>query len=77
MMKKNLSLLPTLALAATLSPAVFAQQDQNPQPGATEPQTQSAPAPDASADAHSPNDPGDGEETTLAVRRAHDGSARI
>jgi len=50
-MKKNLSLLATLALAATLSPAAFAQQDQPPQPGATDPQTQSAPAPDTSADA--------------------------
>jgi lipopolysaccharide export system protein LptA len=49
-MKKNLSLLATLALAATLSPAAFAQQDQTPQPGAGDPQTQSTPAPDTSAD---------------------------
>jgi lipopolysaccharide export system protein LptA len=49
-MKKNLSLLATLALAATLSPATFAQQDQTPQPGAAEPQTQSAPAPDTTSD---------------------------
>jgi Protein of unknown function (DUF5818) len=47
-MKKKLSLLATLALAATLSPATFAQQDQTPQPGAAEPQTQTAPAPDSS-----------------------------
>lgn len=52
-MKKNLSLLATLALAATLSPAAFAQQDQAPQP-APDPQTQSAPAPDTSADAQTP-----------------------
>src|SRR2546428_4097329 len=50
-MKKNLSLLPTLALAATLYPAAFAQQDQTPQPGTADPQTQSATAPDTSADA--------------------------
>ena len=53
-MKKNLSLLATLALAATLSPAAFAQQDQTPQPGANDPQTQSTPAPDTSADAQTP-----------------------
>jgi lipopolysaccharide export system protein LptA len=46
-MRKNLTLLATLALAATLSPAAFAQQDQSPQPGTTDPQAQTAPAPDA------------------------------
>jgi lipopolysaccharide export system protein LptA len=50
-MKKKLSLLTTLALAATLSPAAFAQQDQPAQPSPTAPQTQSTPAPDTSADA--------------------------
>jgi lipopolysaccharide export system protein LptA len=50
-MKKKLSLLATLALAATLSPAAFAQQDQPAQPSPTDPQTQSPPAPDTSADA--------------------------
>ena len=50
-MKKKLSLLATLALAATLSPAAFAQQDQPAQPSPTAPQTQSTPAPDTSADA--------------------------
>lgn len=51
-MKKNLILLATLALAAALSPAAFAQQEQT-APPANEPQTQStpAPAPDTSADA--------------------------
>jgi len=59
-MKKNLSLLATLALAAALSPATFAQQDQtappasDPQtqtaPPANNSQTQAAPAPDTSAD---------------------------
>ena len=53
-MKKNLSLLATLALAATLSPAAFAQQDRTPQPGAGDPQTQSTPAPDTAADAQTP-----------------------
>lgn len=53
-MKKNLSWLATLALAATLSPAAFAQQEQTPQPGAGDPQTQSTPAPDTSADAQTP-----------------------
>jgi Protein of unknown function (DUF5818) len=48
-MKRNLSLLATLALAAALSPAVFAQQTAQPNP--TDPQTQSTPAPDTSADA--------------------------
>jgi lipopolysaccharide export system protein LptA len=52
-MKKNLGLLATLALAATLSPAAFAQQDQPAQPGANDPQTQSAPAPDTAADTQS------------------------
>ena len=50
-MKKNLSLLATMALAATLSPAVFAQQDQSTPPDANQPQTQTAPAPEASAEA--------------------------
>jgi Protein of unknown function (DUF5818) len=49
-MKKNLSLLATFALAAALSPAAFAQQDQPAQPSSPDPQTQSAPAPDTSAD---------------------------
>jgi hypothetical protein len=49
-MKKNLSLLATLALAAALSPAVLAQQDQPAQPSPSDPQTQSTPAPDTSAD---------------------------
>jgi lipopolysaccharide export system protein LptA len=52
--KKNLSLLATLALAATLSPAAFAQQDQPAQPSPNEPQTQSSPAPDTSADTQAP-----------------------
>jgi uncharacterized protein DUF5818 len=51
--KKNLSLLATLALAAALSPAAFAQQDQPAQPNPT-PQTQSTPAPDTSADTQAP-----------------------
>jgi lipopolysaccharide export system protein LptA len=51
-MKKNLTLLATLALAATLSPAAFAQQDQPAQPNS---QTQTAPAPDtSSADTQAP-----------------------
>jgi len=49
-MKKNLSLLGVLALAAALSPATFAQQDQSSPPSANQPQTQTAPAPEASAD---------------------------
>jgi uncharacterized protein DUF5818 len=49
-MKKNLCLIATLALAAALSPAAFAQQGQSTQPGSNEPQTQNTPAPDASAD---------------------------
>ena len=59
-MKKNLSLLATLALAAALSPATFAQQEQtappasDPQtqtaPPASDSQTQAAPAPDTTAD---------------------------
>lgn len=53
-MKKNLSLLATLALAAALSPATFAQQDQPSQPNPPDPQTQTAPARDASADAQNP-----------------------
>ena len=48
-MKKNLSLLATLALAAALSPAVMAQQDQSSPPSANNPQTQTIPAPDTSA----------------------------
>src|SRR6266849_2722725 len=48
-MKKNLSLLATLALAAALSPAAFAQQDQTAPPSQDQPQTQTAPAPDTSA----------------------------
>jgi lipopolysaccharide export system protein LptA len=48
--KKNLSLLATLALAAALSPAAFAQQDQPAQPSSSDPQAQSTPARDTSAD---------------------------
>ncbi len=54
-MKKNLSLLATVALALALSPAAFAQQDRSAQPGANDPQTQSTLAPDASADAQAQN----------------------
>jgi hypothetical protein len=50
-MKKNLSLLATLALAAALSPAVMAQQDQSSPPSANNPQTQTVP--DASANPQS------------------------
>jgi uncharacterized protein YdeI (BOF family) len=54
-MKKNLSLLATLALAAALSPLAFAQQDQTTPPASTDPQTQTAPqtapSPDTSSDA--------------------------
>jgi hypothetical protein len=52
-MKKNLSMLATLALAAALSPAAFAQQTQ-PAPNSTDPQTQTSPAPDTSADTQAP-----------------------
>jgi Protein of unknown function (DUF5818) len=52
-MKKNLSLLATLALAAGLSPAVFAQQDQT-APPANDPQTQTAPTPDNATDSQVP-----------------------
>ena len=63
-MKNNLSMLATLALAATLLPAAFAQQDQSAQPssnqtqsqpGSDQPQSQSTPAPGASADAQTQN----------------------
>jgi hypothetical protein len=60
-MKKNLSLLASLALAATLSPAAFAQQDQSPQPNTTDPPRQTAPStnaqpavPDSASDAAAP-----------------------
>jgi hypothetical protein len=53
-MKKNLSMLATLALTAALSPAAFAQQTQPSQPNSTDPQTQTAPAPDSSADTQNP-----------------------
>jgi heme-binding NEAT domain protein len=53
-MKKNLSLLATLALAAALSPAAFAQQDQPARPSTSDPQTQTTPAPDTSADTQAP-----------------------
>ena len=53
-MRKNFSLLATLALAAALSPAAFAQQDQPAQPRQSDPQTQSTPAPDTSADTQTP-----------------------
>ena len=49
-MKKNLSLLATLVLAAALAPAAFAQQDQTAPPNPSDPQTQSTRAPDLSAD---------------------------
>ena len=49
-MKQNLYLIATLALAAALSPAAFAQQGQTTQLGPNEPQTQNTPAPDTSAD---------------------------
>jgi Protein of unknown function (DUF5818) len=49
-MKQNLYLIATLALAAALSPAAFAQQGQTTQPGSNEPQTQNTPAPDTPAD---------------------------
>lgn len=49
-MKKNLCVIATLALAAALSPAAFAQQGQSTQPDSNEPQTQDTPAPDASVD---------------------------
>jgi lipopolysaccharide export system protein LptA len=54
-MKTNLNLLATLALAAALSPAAFAQQRQSAQPGLNDPQTQNTPAPDASADTQTQN----------------------
>jgi hypothetical protein len=50
-MKNSLSLLATLAFAATLSLAALAQQDQTAPPSQDQPQTQSAPAPDTSASA--------------------------
>jgi hypothetical protein len=50
MMKNNLSLLATLALATTLSPAAFAQQGQSTPPASNDPQTQNTPAPGAYAD---------------------------
>jgi len=52
-MKNNLSMLATLALAAALLPAAFAQQDQSTQPksdqtqsqpGSDQPQSQTTPA---------------------------------
>jgi hypothetical protein len=46
--KKNLNLLAALALAAAVSPAAFAQQDQT-APPKNEPQAQTAPASDTSA----------------------------
>ena len=54
-MKKHLSVLGTLALAAALSPAAFAQQEQSPQPSPSNPSPQSQPAPDASADSQAQN----------------------
>jgi heme-binding NEAT domain protein len=53
-MKKNLTMLATLALAAALSPAAFAQQDQPAQPNTSAPQTQTTPTPDTSADTQAP-----------------------
>jgi len=49
-MKKNLSLVATLALAAALSPAAFAQQDQTGQ-------SPSSPAPTQSQDSTMPSSP--------------------
>ena len=63
-MKNNLSMLATLALAAALVPAAFAQQDQSTQPssnqtqsqpGSDQPQSQTTPAPGASADTQTHN----------------------
>ena len=63
-MKKNLTMLATLALAAALLPAASAQQDQSPQPkadqtqsqpGSDQPQSQTAPAQGASADGQTQN----------------------
>ena len=55
MMKNNLNLLATLALAATLSLAAFAQQGQSTPPASNDPQTQNKPAPGASADTQTQN----------------------
>ncbi len=54
-MKKNLSLLATLVLAVALTPATFAQQAGSARPGSNDPQTQSTPAPDTSAEAQAQN----------------------
>ena len=50
-MKKTLNAIPVIVLAAALSSAAFAQQGQSDQPASNDQQTQSAPAPEASADA--------------------------
>jgi len=54
-MKNNLRILGTLALAATLLPAAFAQQGQStqPKPGSDQPQSQTAPG--ASTDTQTQN----------------------
>jgi flagellar basal body-associated protein FliL len=63
-MKNNLSILVTLALAAALLPAAFAQQSQSTQPksdqtqsqpGSDQSQGQTTPAPGASADTQTQN----------------------
>ena len=63
-MKKNLTMLATLALAAAMLSAAFAQQDQSTQPGSNQtpsqpgsdqPQSQTTPAPGASADTQTQN----------------------
>ena len=63
-MKNSLSMLATLALAAALLPAAFAQQDQSTQPssnqtqsqpGSDQPQSQTTPSPGASADTQTQN----------------------
>jgi flagellar basal body-associated protein FliL len=63
-MKNNLSILVTLALAAALLPAAFAQQSQSTQPKADQTQSQpesdqsqgqTTPAPGASADTQTQN----------------------
>jgi lipopolysaccharide export system protein LptA len=54
-MKKTLSAIPMILLAAALSSAAFAQQGQGSQPRSNDPQAQNVPAPDASADAQPQN----------------------
>jgi hypothetical protein len=54
-MKRALSLLAAFTLAAAMSPAAFAQQDQSAPPSSNEPQTQASPAPDTSASTQTQN----------------------